>query len=200
MTETLALLGCGGHSRSVADVALSNDPSAALVFVDANAGIDEGLLGFRVVKDCPGEVGAVICALGDNARRKALFETLDISRLRSVISNRAYVSASARVGVGVFVAHQAHVGPLASIGDNCIINTGAIVEHEVQVAAHSHVGPNATVSGRCRIGEVVFVGVGATVKDYVNICSHVTIGAGATVVHDIVEPGTYVGTPARRIK
>ncbi|HFU6823723.1 TPA: NeuD protein, partial [Streptococcus agalactiae] len=33
-----------------------------------------------------------------------------------------------------------------------------------------------------------------------DISSCTTIGAGAVVVKDIIEPGTYVGVPAKKIK
>jgi acetyltransferase-like isoleucine patch superfamily enzyme len=45
----------------------------------------------------------------------------------------------------------------------------------------------------------VFLGAGATVIDGTTIADDVTVGAGATVVSDIREPGTYVGSPARRL-
>ena len=54
-------------------------------------------------------------------------------------------------------------------------------------------------AGRCHIGRLVMIGAGATVIDRIRICDNVVIGAGTTVVRDIIEPGTYVGTPARRL-
>jgi serine acetyltransferase len=34
----------------------------------------------------------------------------------------------------------------------------------------------------------------------VKLCDDVVVGAGAVVARDIVEPGTYVGVPARRVR
>lgn len=56
-----------------------------------------------------------------------------------------------------------------------------------------------TVCGNCRIGDGVFLGAGATVIEQIQIGPGVVVGAGATVVKDLIEPGVYVGTPARRI-
>ncbi|NMB64651.1 MAG: hypothetical protein GYA16_07255 [Spirochaetes bacterium] len=93
-----------------------------------------------------------------------------------------------------------HIGPFCKIGDNNIINNGAIIDHEVSIGNHCHLAPNSTISGRTLIGDYVFLGVGATIIDKLKVCSNVTIGAGAVVTKDITEPGTYVGVPAVRIK
>ena len=36
--------------------------------------------------------------------------------------------------------------------------------------------------------------------DKISVCDNVIIGAGAVVIEDIMEAGTYVGIPAKRIK
>lgn len=194
------MFGCGGHSRSVADVVLANEPGTSLVFVDPNARENEVIYGFPVVSELTVGNEPVFLAIGDNAKRREKLEELETVNLVPVVSSKAHIGHRARVEAGCFIGNFCHIGPETVIGRNTIVNNAAVVEHEVVVGEHCHVGPNVTISGRCRIGDEVFVGVGATIKDYVNVCSNVVIGAGATVVKDIVEPGTYVGTPARRIK
>jgi acetyltransferase-like isoleucine patch superfamily enzyme len=49
------------------------------------------------------------------------------------------------------------------------------------------------------IGNKVYIGSNATILP-VSICDDVVIGAGAVVTKDIIEPGTYVGNPARPLK
>ena len=44
------------------------------------------------------------------------------------------------------------------------------------------------------------VGARATIRNRVIITSEVVIGMGATVVGDILEKGTYIGTPAKKIE
>ena len=198
--ERIIIFGCGGHSRSVVDVLLASTPGVELVFVDESAKDGELLYGFPVLKDYPIDNEPFFLAIGDNlAREQQMAKVANTGRLISVISPSAHLGRSSTVAAGCFVANFCHIGPEARIGTNTILNTAAIIEHEVQIGAYCHIGPNATVSGRCQLGDHVFVGVGATVKDYVSICSKVVIGAGATVVDDITEPGTYIGTPARRL-
>ena len=199
--KPILFLGCGGHSRSVADVLLANDAAAKIVFLDDNAKEGEQLFGFEVRKQADRAAFAhIFVALGDNVRRAEAYASVARRQLVQIISKKAYVSSTAEVGAGTFVGNFVHVGPFAKVGDNTILNTGCIVEHEVSVGNHCHVGPNATISGRTTIGDRVFVGVGATVIDKVTICSDVMIGGGATVVKDITEAGTYVGVPARKVR
>lgn len=196
----IILYGCGGHSRSVADIILQNDPSARLLFVDENAHENEKLFGFDVVRNTPRTAEPFIITIGDNRKRMLKLVDTGEENLVSVISKRSHLGVNSVVGKGCFIGNFCHIGPEAVIGRNTIVNNAAIVEHEVTVGSHCHIGPNVAISGRCKIGDLVFVGVGATVKDYITICSDVVIGAGTTVVKDIVEPGVYVGTPAHRLK
>ncbi len=196
----IVIFGCGGHSRSVTDVLLSIRPQADVVFVDSNARPGEKLYGFDIRGEYELGDEQVFLAIGDNEARKRQLESIEGRNLISIIAASAHLGHRSTIEAGCFVGNFCHIGPESVIGRNTILNTAAIIEHEVRIGEHCHIGPNATVSGRGKIGDLVFVGVGATVKDYISICSNVVIGAGATVVSDIVEPGTYVGTPARRIK
>jgi len=197
----LVLYGCGGHSRSVADVILYNDPSAKLVFVDEQAGESETIFGFHVVNALElSHVAQCFIAIGDNARRKEKFIEIGSARLVTVVSKRAYIGTNATIGSGSFVAHSSHLGPEVVVGHNTILNTGAIIEHESRIGNHTHIGPNATICGRSQIGDSVLIGAATYVADKVRICSHAVIGANSTIISDITEPGTYVGMPARKVK
>jgi acetyltransferase-like isoleucine patch superfamily enzyme len=48
------------------------------------------------------------------------------------------------------------------------------------------------------VGEGSWIGAGVSVNNNIKICSGCMIGAGAVVVKDIIEPGTYIGIPARK--
>lgn len=196
----IVIFGCGGHSRSVADVLLAKKPNASIVFVDKNARDGERIYGFDVYREYVLGEEPVFIAIGDNEARKRILEKIQDRNLFSIISGTAQVSDRSTIAPGCFVGNFCHVGPQSVIGRNTILNTAAVIEHEVTIGENSHIGPNATISGRCKIGDLVFVGVGATTKDYVTICSNVIVGAGAVVVKDIAEPGIYVGCPAIRLR
>lgn len=199
MPETLLLFGCGGHSRSVADIYLTEHPNAQLIFIDEKAHENETIFGFPVVRTLAPDSRPYFFAIGDNVKRLYICQTIGTEGLISILSSKAHYGVGSFWERGCFVGNFCHLGPSVRIGLNTIVNNGAILEHEVRVGNHCHIGPGAVISGRSIIGDLVFVGVGATIKDNLEICSSVTIGAGATVVKSINEPGVYVGCPAKKV-
>lgn len=195
----LVIFGFGGHARSVADVAVGNGYTD-IVFVDKNARASEMYQQFAVFASEPEGQYIYIPAAGDNFERRAQVDNIleQNKQLVSIISGRASVSRYSNVARGVFVGHNAHIGPSTSIGRGSIINTSAVVEHDCQIGEFSHISVNSTIAGRVQVGANVFVGAGAVIKDGLTIADNVTIGIGAAVVQDIIEPGTYVGVPARK--
>lgn len=210
MNQKLIILGCGGHARSVADIAVMNDSKVDISFYDVNAHENEQIFvgeGWYNVYPLNEETKFhnvnLFIAIGNNLERRTYveryLENTDLKAI-SIISNNAYVSKSAEIEIGTFVGEKTHIGPEAFVGSYSILNTNAVIEHEVSIGSFCHISVNATVCGRCKIGNNVFIGAGAVVKDYINICDDVIVGAGAVVCKDIDEPGTYVGCPAKKIK
>jgi sugar O-acyltransferase (sialic acid O-acetyltransferase NeuD family) len=204
--DGLVILGCGGHARSVADVALAAG-YRQLLFIDANAGAGERLLGFAVEREPPRVLPAGwrwIAAAGDGRARQrqvALAGELDwpAGSLAVLAAPTATIGAGASVGAGTFIAHHAHLGPLARVGTGVIVNTGAAVEHDCVIGDYAHVSVNATVAGRSRVGSRCFVGAGATVIDGVQIGDDITLGAGGVAIASLDTAGTYVGVPAKLV-
>jgi UDP-N-acetylbacillosamine N-acetyltransferase len=199
----LVILGFGGHARSVADIALTLGVKG-LIFVDEAAQADESLWGFPVRKTFDERLPdgwQAFAASGDNHIRHVQV-TIILERswpLAALISPTATIGSEAGISAGCFIGHHAHVGPLSTIGTACIINTGAIVDHECKIGDYTHVSVNSSVAGRCHVGSFVFLGAGATVIDKVCIADSITVGAGGVVVKSLVEPGTYIGAPARLV-
>ena len=86
------------------------------------------------------------------------------------------------------------------IGSHVHVNVGCSISHDVEIGHFCTLSPGVRLAGKVHLGERVFLGVGALVVENIRICADVVIGAGAVVIRDIVEPGTYVGVPARKIK
>lgn len=86
------------------------------------------------------------------------------------------------------------------IGNHCQFNLQTSVGHDCKIGDYLTCAPKVSISGNCTIGNRVYIGTGAVIKEKISICDDVIIGALSFVNRDIVEPGTYVGTPARKIK
>ena len=117
----------------------------------------------------------------------------------SAIHSKAYVAPTVRVGRGTFVGAGAVVAPFAVLGDFSHVNRQVSIGHDATVGRFGRTGPGAIVCGHAAIGDRVYLGAGSIVRDRVRICDDVIVGMGAAVVDDLLEPGTYVGVPARKV-
>lgn len=198
--STLLIFGCGGHAKSVADVAISCGWNKIL-FIDPNAKKGEEIFGFPILKQAPPDKKDFIVAIGDNKLRSSIYQTLCEQGYnpQKIISPNAYISASAFIGKGVFISHHAYIGPCVKIFDNTIINTKAVVEHECIVRSHTHISIGSLLSGKVTVGEYCFIGAGSIIKEKIVVGKNIVIGAGGVVVKNVEHEGIYVGIPAIKI-
>ena len=108
------------------------------------------------------------------------------------------IQAGARIGARCRVQSHAFICDLVEIGDDCVVSHGAMFINDTFAEGGPARGDRAKWKST-RIGNHVSIGTNATILP-VSICDHVVIGAGAVVTHDITEPGSYAGNPARRLR
>ena len=80
------------------------------------------------------------------------------------------------------------------------MNVGCTIAHDTRIGDHCFLGPRVSCAGFIQIGEACFLGISTTIIDGIRVAQNVQTGGGAVVVHDIHEPGLYVGVPAKRIQ
>lgn len=89
--------------------------------------------------------------------------------------------------------------PTARIGENCILNTSAIIEHHASIGAATHIGPASVILGSVTIGNQCMIGAGSIVLPKLSIADGVTVGASSLVIKDLAsKEGVYFGNPARQ--
>ena len=196
----LIIIGAGGHGKVIADNALKNG------YTDINF-IDDCItgecIGFPIIgtsadiENFADENTDFIIGIGDNKIREMIAEKHNVN-WTTLIHPSAQVAFNTEIGKGTAVMANVVINVCATVGQHCIINTGAIVEHDNMIENYAHISPNVALGGTVRIGSLTHIGVGATVKNNTEICSDCTIGAGSVVVKNIKEPGTYVGVPIRK--
>lgn len=204
MSKEIVIIGASGHGKVIADIVASSG-NIVKGFLDDDNDIQENeIIGFPVLGKIADYVNYKECefviAIGNPSVRKSIAESLDV-KWHTAIHPRAVVSKlDTTIGEGTVIMANAVVNPSAKIGKHCIINTGAIVEHDNVLCDFVHLSPNATLAGSVTVGECTHIGAGASTKQVLSITNNCVIGAGASVVKDITESGTYVGVPARKIK
>ncbi|GAB1367283.1 acetyltransferase [Candidatus Cloacimonadaceae bacterium] len=149
----------------------------------------------------PSKFGLVISPDQPQVRNR-LFRTYNSMGFNyPVITSRyAKVSPSSVIGMGSVLQHGVFVSANVILGDFVKCNVYANIMHDTVIGSFSTIAPNAAIMGRVSIAESCYIGANATIRQGISICKNVILGAGAVVTKDIVEPGTYVGIPARRIK
>ena len=196
----LYLLGGGGHARVVHD-ALRTSGVKVDAIVDPHE-TEPMFHGVPIVHELPRE-GRFIVAVGQvraTPTRERIWNEAIAAGLRpadAFVEKSAILSAEVRLGEGSVVLAGSYVGVGTTIGQDCIVNHRAVVEHDCQIGDHSHISPGALLGGGVRVGRRSHIGIGAVVLQGITIGDDVTVGAGAVVVDD-VEPGaTVAGVPAR---
>lgn len=213
MTEKLVLIGAGGHAKSCVGVIESNKRFAIQGFIDPKLTVGTDLLGYPVLGG--NEVIDELCSKGDiqfiiavgqvnspDVRMQlfALLESRHAIIAAGISAASAFVSPHATCGRGTIVMQQVTVNTGARIGDNVILNNHCLVEHDAVIGDHVHISTGAIVNGDCTIGNGCFIGSGSVIVHGLSVTSNTIVGAGAVVVSNIIEPGTYAGNPARKIK
>lgn len=141
-------------------------------------------------------------AIGNNHMRRSFTERIeaDNGTFATLIHPTAVISKSSTIGQGTVVMAGVVINARASIGEGVIVNTSSSVDHDCKLDGYCHIGVGAHLAGTVYVGKETFVGAGAIIINNINIGENVILGASTTVISDICEQGTYVGTPARRIK
>lgn len=141
----------------------------------------------------------VLVGLGYPAPRRAVVGRLSQNAallFPAVVAAEAYVSPSATLGRGCYIAQMAVVAPGVRLGDFCLLNYGCTVGHDCGIANFATVSPGAHLAGYARIGEGADIGTGANVLPNKTVGEHAVVGAGATVTKDIPANCVSVGVPA----
>jgi len=145
---------------------------------------------------------ALIVAIGDNATRQHLFETLQSRGEHFVVARHpsAVVAPDVRIGLGSMICAGVVVNPGSIVGANVILNTGCTIDHHNHIDNHVHIAPGVHLGGDVSIGEGTLVGIGATVMPRRRIGDWSVVGAGALVRTDLPDGVVAVGVPARIVR
>ena len=106
--------------------------------------------------------------------------TLDKKRIPSWI-----IAKTSKINEGTIVMHITNIGPNASVGRNCIINTGSIIEHDVKIGDHCHIATGCKINGNVSISNNCFIGSGSIIKEGVKIQSGKIIPMGSVIKKNV---------------
>lgn len=207
--ERVLLLGGGGHGLVVAEALSLSRPDIGVVFGEPNAARRVYLAKAGYVCLAADDESAMVASGAEHFHvavgslhegvRATLFDRAERAGLHplTIIHPSAVVAPSAVIGAGCFVGPGAIVHTGARVGRNCIVNSRAVLEHDVDLGEGSHVAPGAIICGGVHIGAEAMVGAGAVVREMLTVGDRAVVGLGAVVVCSVAENSIVVGNPAK---
>ena len=154
MGKRLLIVGAGSYALLAYEIACDMGEFERIDFVDDCKEISP--TGGRIVgkssklAKLAKEYTDVIVAIGSPEIRLRLLDQIrkeTALRIATLVSPRAYIAPSAKIGDGCIIEPFAAVHTLCKIQSGCIISAGAVINHESVCEAGVHVDCNATVPG-----------------------------------------------------
>lgn len=205
MTPRIVILGGGGHARVLADTLIQQKSPVHGYYAPCDEGellpgipclgTDEALL-----QRSPDGVLLVngLGSVGSTELRREVFYRYRRQgyRFLTVRHPGALLAPALTQGEGCQFLPGSIVNSGTELGDNVIVNSRGLVEHDCCISDHAHIASGAVICGGCSIGSGAHIGAGATVIQGLEIGNGAIIAAGAVVIQN-VEPLTLVaGVPA----
>ncbi|SFF46136.1 UDP-perosamine 4-acetyltransferase [Paenibacillus algorifonticola] len=204
-SKSFIIIGGSGHAKVCADLLLRQE-CKILGYVDVS---DQGLLlgsipylgdDSVVFSFDPSEVALVngVGKLGSSLKRSELYINFTSQNyiFETIIHDSATVSSFVEIKPGAQIMAGAIVQAGSYLGENVIINTRVVIEHDCKVGEHAHISPGAILCGNVSIGEHTHIGAGATVIQGMSVGRHALVGAGALVRKPVLDQTTVYGVPA----
>ena len=197
MSDSIAIIGAGGHGKVVGEIALLNQYKTIDFFDDQVNKIKN--FPFKVLgtlnnlKDNLKNYDVFFVAIGDNQIRHDKIKWLIKEKVKivSLIHPRATISKFSSLGVGTCVMANAVVNPGTLIKEGVIINTSSSIDHDCSIENYAHISPNCSLSGNVKIGKFTHLGTGTSVHPGILIGNGVKTGVGSKVFKNILDNKVY---------
>jgi|SRR5271165_4241388 len=200
----LCIFGAGGFAKEVFWLAKQCGKEID-AFIDLNAG--ENYYGTNIENDNyfdPSKHKAVV-AVGSpllrntivvkiiNRYGKDVFDTL-------VAPSVNLMSNTIDIGYGSIICGNCILTCDIKLGHWSQLNLATTIGHDVKTGDFFTTAPGVHINGKVNIGDRVYFGSNSSTVEDISIYENTIIGAGACVSKDIVESGTYVGIPAKKLE
>jgi len=86
------------------------------------------------------------------------------------------------------------------VGSFNIFNLDCTVGHDTVIGNYNVFNPSVNLSGGVHIADECLIGTGSQILQYKKVVTQTIVGAGAVVTKDLLEPGVYVGSPAKKLE
>jgi len=211
MTKNIFIFGSGGHAKVIADEISYYKNIKVIGYIDSiknneisikknlNSNSEIKQISFIQNKKYYGIVG-----IGDINKRKKVVK--EISRINpnfkwiSIISKKATLSPQIKIGKGSVIISGSVINAGVQIGNHSIVNTSSSIDHDCKIGNYVNISPGVIMAGSVVVGDKVLIGINSAIKENINICKNTLIGGNSFINKNITIPGTYFGSPVKKIK
>jgi sugar O-acyltransferase (sialic acid O-acetyltransferase NeuD family) len=206
--KNICIFGAGGFAKEVFYLAKDCGYNVKY-FVDSIPQV-KSILNIPVITENqfdPNKYDVVI-AIGSPHIRKRVVDNLKLrgAKFVSLIHPSAKIMGLSsknldnKIGEGAVISANCIITSNVNVGDFCQLNLSTTIGHDTNVGNFFTTAPGVHISGNNDIGNGVYFGTNASSIEKLTITDNVIIGAGACVVKNIIDSGTYIGTPAKKIR
>jgi sugar O-acyltransferase (sialic acid O-acetyltransferase NeuD family) len=149
------------------------------------------------------QISFVVAIGGDRGKDRLDIQKYLIDRkLLPIIAQHstAFVATEVKIGLGSQILAHATVCVDTTIGESCIINTAASIDHECKIGNGVHICPGVKMAGCVEVGDYVTIGTGAIISPRIKVGAGAIVGAGAVVVKDVLPRTVVIGNPAKILR
>ena len=198
----LIVIGAGGHSSSIVNVAYSLHISIKAFIHNGKTG--NTLFGKPILADLS-EIDSLmeydIClALGDNYQReKYLTEALSrypTLSFPALIHPTVNIGPFSKVGAGTIIMPYTVINTNVIVGSFCVLGSQSCVGHDSVLSDFSSLSPAATLAGNVSLGKRSVVGLGAKIREKVKVGDDSVLGSNSFLNRDLPNNVVAIGTPA----
>lgn len=164
--EKIIIVGAGGHGRVVIDAALSNSQLEIIGFLDdGEVEIILGIVKLGKISDIEKfKKYKFHIAIGNNNFRERLSNEIGVESLITIVHPTAYISRDSEIGRGCYIGAGSIINSKSKLGNNVIVNTGSIVEHDCVLEDCSHLSYRVLLGSGTIIKETVYIEMGEIIK------------------------------------
>ena len=128
-------------------------------------------------------------------------------RLASYVSSRASVWPGLSLGDNCLIMEGNVIQPFAALGDGVIMSCNSVISHHAQLGDYCFISSEATICGGVSIGTRSFIGANSTIREHLRVGDDCIVGAGALILKNTAAGSSYLaagtldsGLPSRRVR
>ena len=141
------------------------------------------------------------CSIGDVKTKIAICESLKSkgAKFITLIHNNSSIGLNTKVGEGSIIDEGVHIDPDVTIGEQCLLQTQAIIGHDSIIEDYVRIDTHCSLVGGTIVKRGACIYTHAMINHNVVIGEDAVVGACSFVIKN-VKPGVSVfGVPAKPI-